>query len=42
MCDIYGLYNIQFLLLANDGQEGNIQVATTLKIRDAIKTQKTS
>ena len=37
MRDIYGPHNIQFLLLANDGQEGNIQVATTLKMRDAIK-----
>jgi hypothetical protein len=38
MCDMYGPHNIQFLLLANDEQEGNIQAAITLKIRDAIKT----
>jgi hypothetical protein len=42
MRDTYNLYNIQFLLLANDRQEGNIQVAITLKTKDTIKTQETS
>jgi hypothetical protein len=42
MYNIYGLYNIQLLLLTNDGQEENIIIAITLKIRDTIKTQETS
>ena len=40
--DMYGPYNAQFLLPANDKQEGNTQAAITLKIRDDIKTQETS
>ena len=42
MCNIYGLYNIQFLLLANNKQEENTQAAIILKTRDNIKTQETS
>jgi len=42
MRDMYGPHNTRFLWLANDEQEGNIQAAITLKIRDDIKTQKTS
>ena len=37
MRDMYSLYNIQFLSLANNKQEENIQVAIILKIRDNIK-----
>jgi len=40
--DTYGPHNVRFLLPANDEQEGNIQAATTLKTRDATKTQETS
>ena len=42
MRDIYGLYNTQSLLLANDKQEENIQAAIILKIRDNIKIQEIS
>ena len=42
MRDIYSLYNTQFLLLANNKQEENIQAAIILKTKDNIKTQETS
>ena len=34
---MYSLYNTQFLLLANNKQEGNIQAVIILKIKDNIK-----
>ena len=37
MYNMHGLYNIQFLLLANNKQEKNIQAAIILKMRDNIK-----
>ena len=37
MHDIYGLYNTQSLLPANNEQEENIQAAIILKIKDNIK-----
>ena len=37
MYNIYSLYNIQFLLPANNKKEENIQIAMILKIRNNIK-----
>ena len=41
MHNIYGMYNTQSLLPANDKQEENIQVAIILKTKNNIKIQET-